>query len=138
MVLELFRCGFDIVDTAFPVVMTQVGHALTFSLGEKEEEMDEGDAELLPISVNSRSKEWETDNRPISADCSCFTCRHHTRSYLSHLIHCKEILGEALLFTHNQQRMLDLCRAVREKIQEKGDALDKFIAAWERKHGSGL
>jgi tRNA-guanine family transglycosylase len=38
---------------------------------------------------------------PLSAHCACYACRRHSRAYIHHLICAHEMLGAALLATHN-------------------------------------
>ena len=132
LVLEMFRCGYDIVESAYPVVVTQLGLASTYWIGEESGSGGSESDGLWPVSVNVRSKDWEIDQRPIVEGCPCFACRNHTRGYISHLIHCKEILGEALLFVHNQQHLLSLCKTVRNQIRKQDRSLESFILEWEK------
>ena len=53
------------------------------------------------------------DVRPLLSGCTCHACRHHTRAYLHHLLRAKEMLGEILLYCHNQHQymlLFDSCR----------------------------
>jgi len=53
---------------------------------------------------------------PIDAQCSCYTCRHHSRAYLNHLVRANEPMAASLLTLHNVQFMCDLMAQVRGKI----------------------
>ena len=43
--------------------------------------------------------------------------RHHTRAYIRHLLLAKELLGEMLVYHHNQHQLLRLFEMTREKIK---------------------
>ena len=77
---------------------------------------------------------------PIEAGCPCETCRCHSRAYLAHLYHAKEILYARLATLHNLQHYLDLVRGAREAIcagrletyvQERLSSLERGINADE-------
>ena len=53
---------------------------------------------------------------PIDPECTCYTCRNYTRSYLRHLDRCNEILGSRLNTIHNLHFYLDLMRTIRAAI----------------------
>ena len=53
----------------------------------------------------------EADDRPIDEECSCHTCRTHSRAYLRHLVRVKELSAHRLLTIHNLRYTLDLVAA---------------------------
>ncbi|MFO1031204.1 MAG: tRNA guanosine(34) transglycosylase Tgt [Planctomycetota bacterium] len=54
---------------------------------------------------------------PLDAACTCATCRSHPRSYLHHLMKCRESLVPRLLAVHNLHHYLELMRRARAAIQ---------------------
>ena len=66
--------------------------------------------------VKIRNSTWSRDFSPLDPDCSCYTCREFSRSYLRHLYHRAEILGPVLGTIHNltwfQRLMSDLREAI--------------------------
>ena len=74
---------------------------------------------------------------PLDPDCSCYTCREFSRSYLRHLYHRAEILGPVLGTIHNltwfQRLMFDLREAIsagrglefRKSCRERGIFSDR-------------
>lgn len=54
---------------------------------------------------------------PLDAACTCATCRSHPRSYLHHLMKCRESLLPRLLAVHNLHHYLELMRRARASIQ---------------------
>ena len=60
---------------------------------------------------------YKEDFGPIEADCDCFTCTHHTRAYVRHLLNVDEILGLRLLTLHNLRLYLRLMSDMRKHIE---------------------
>lgn len=64
-----------------------------------------------------RNSEFARDERPLDPDCSCLTCRQHTRAYLRHLFQAKEMLGLRLASLHNITFFIQLLDRARLSIQ---------------------
>ncbi len=59
---------------------------------------------------------YRDDDRPLDAQCQCYTCRKHSRAYLRHLFQAGEVSYVALATRHNVQRYLDIMRGIRHAI----------------------
>jgi queuine tRNA-ribosyltransferase len=68
-------------------------------------------------ALNIRNSRFQSDTRPIDPRCSCYACRHYSRSYLRHLQQCNEILGARLATTHNLHFYLALMARMRAAIE---------------------
>ena len=66
--------------------------------------------------IRIRHKNYRRDFYPIDPNCSCYTCKNFTRSYVKHLFDSNEILGQILATIHNIQFYLDLSKRARESI----------------------
>ena len=70
--------------------------------------------------VKIRNSRYKHDLAPLDPECTCYTCRHYTRSYLHHLDRCKEMLGAYLNSLHNlyyyQHLMLGLRNAIEQGL----------------------
>ncbi len=55
---------------------------------------------------------------PIDNQCSCYTCKNFTLSYLYHLFVSKELLALQLLTNHNVYFMNNLMKTIRNSIKE--------------------
>ena len=66
--------------------------------------------------LNIKNAQYVTDDRPVDADCRCYTCRTHTRAYLRHLYVAGEMTAAILNTLHNIQFYLDTMEAIREAI----------------------
>ena len=60
---------------------------------------------------------WDIIHRkslqPILANCICHACRNHSRAYVHHLLLAKEMLGDILLYCHNQHQILQMFNEIR-------------------------
>jgi queuine tRNA-ribosyltransferase len=63
-----------------------------------------------------RNAEYARDERPVDAECQCYTCRTHSRAYLRHLFATREVLALRLNTLHNLHHYLQLMRRAREAI----------------------
>lgn len=93
------RCGIDMFDCVLPTRLARHGAAFT----------GEG-------RISLRNARFVEDMSPLDHDCSCYTCRNHSRSYLSHLVRLKEIAGATLLSIHNIHYLMEQTRLCRQAI----------------------
>lgn len=84
--------------------------------------------------VKIRNAKHADDTSPIDKDCSCYTCRYYTRSYLRHLQRCNEILGSRLATIHNLHYYQQLMRGLRAAIAD--NTLNHFVENFYRKRGT--
>jgi len=78
--------------------------------------------------LNLRNARHHDDAGPIDPDCTCPTCRRHSRAYLRHLVTCGDALGARLLSLHNIAYYMKLVRDMREAIAL--GCLEKWAEAW--------
>ena len=65
---------------------------------------------------NLRNARFARDDRPIDADCRCYTCRTHSRAYLRHLFQVQEMNAGTLASLHNLVFYLDTLERIRQAI----------------------
>ena len=75
--------------------------------------------------LNIKRKEFEKDARPIDENCTCYTCRNFSRSYLRHLYRAGEYISPVLNSIHNLYFYLELMQKVRTHVQ-KGTVEDLY------------
>jgi queuine tRNA-ribosyltransferase len=63
-----------------------------------------------------KQNRYQADDGPLDPECTCYTCRTFTRSYLRHLFQAGEILFATLATLHNIQFFLELMRRIRAAI----------------------
>lgn len=73
-----------------------------------------------------KNARYVTDPLPIDPTCTCYTCTHYSRSYVSHLFRADELLGQRLGALHNVHFIVTLARKIREALlEERFDTLKK-------------
>ncbi|NCV77955.1 MAG: tRNA guanosine(34) transglycosylase Tgt [Burkholderiaceae bacterium] len=82
-----------------------------------------------------RNAGYRDDDRPIDMQCSCYTCRHFTRSYLHHLQKANEILGAQLNTIHNLHYYLELMEGIRSALKEGVFSQFKALFHHQRQRG---
>ena len=82
--LEAVHRGVDMFDCILPTALAQQGMAFT-SHGR----------------IDLRRGVYKLAEQPLDARCDCEACTLYSRSYLHHLVKCKEPLGWQLLAFHN-------------------------------------
>ena len=70
------------------------------------------------------NEKYARDPRPIDEGCECPACRHHSRSYIRHLIKAKEAVGMMLAVTHNLYFYNELMQKIRDALD--GDYFESF------------
>jgi len=67
-------------------------------------------------SVPIKAGRFARDLSPVEEGCGCYCCRHFTKAYVRHLLHCGEILGERLLTLHNVHFFMRFMEEMREAL----------------------
>ncbi|MBT6819057.1 MAG: tRNA-guanine transglycosylase, partial [Candidatus Magasanikbacteria bacterium] len=62
------------------------------------------------------------DEKSLDPQCSCTTCKNHSRAYLHHLFKAGELTAYRLATIHNLHFLLNLMKEMREAIKE-----DRFM-----------
>ena len=66
--------------------------------------------------LNIRNEQFKSDPEPLDSECTCYTCKTFSRSYLRHLVMAKELLVLKLLSLHNIHYYINLVRQSRHAI----------------------
>ena len=98
-IIKAIGMGVDMFDCVLPTRNGRNGWAFT----------SEGVIKLR----NSIHKE---DESPLDKNCSCYTCKNFSRSYLRHLFMAEEILGLSLVSLHNIYYYQTIVEKAREAI----------------------
>ncbi len=59
------------------------------------------------------------DFSPVMQDCTCYTCRHYSRSYLHVLFKQKSVSFTALASIHNVHVLHDVCQQMRDLVLQE-------------------
>ena len=84
-ILRQISLGVDIVTVPFINTVSDSGIALTFAFPPPSANPND----LLPMGVDMWSPEHATSVTPLADGCKCYTCTHHHRAYLHHLLNAK-------------------------------------------------
>ncbi len=98
-ILEAIDRGVDMFDCVMPTRNGRNGQLFTW----------EG-------VINIRNKKWELDFSPIDESSNSFASRSYTKSYLHHLVVCKEMLAAQIASLHNIAFYLSLVTEARKHI----------------------
>jgi queuine tRNA-ribosyltransferase len=69
-------------------------------------------------TVNIKKACYISDQEPIEAGCSCYTCQHYSKSYLRHLYMAREILAYRLNTIHNIHFFMQLMKDIRNAVRD--------------------
>ena len=100
--LSLIAGGIDLVSTTVPHHHTTHGLALS----------------LTSPALSLLSPSHATSDLPLTPSCPCYTCAHHSRAYVHHLLVVKEMLAFVLLDLHNLTVIAQLFRQAREALAD--------------------
>ena len=114
--VELIARGVDMFDCVLPTRVARNGTAYTYD-----------------GAFNIKGGAVKDDFDPIESGCDCFTCRHHTRAYVRHLLNVNEILGLRLVSIHNTHLYLRLMADIRAHLDAGtfGEFRREFIARYQ-------
>jgi len=115
--VEGVRRGIDMFDCVMPTRNARNGHLFTRN-----------------GVIKIRNQQYQFDTRPLDENCSCYTCRNYSRSYLKHLDKCKEMLGSRLNTIHNLHYYLELMQGLRDAIETH--SFDEFTNNFYEQRGS--
>jgi queuine tRNA-ribosyltransferase len=111
--VELVGRGADMFDCVLPTRNARNGQLIT-----------------ARGTLNISNARFREDVRPPDTDCTCYTCRHFSRSYLRHLYMARELLAYRLNSIHNIHYYTNLMAGLRQAIRE--DGFEAFRRAFYR------
>ena len=68
--------------------------------------------------INITRHEFIRDYEPFDSTCGCYTCKHYSRAYLSHLFRAHELLANTLATIHNEYFIVHLVDDIRTSIAD--------------------
>ena len=111
--------GVDMFDCVMPTRNARNGHMFTRF----------GDLKI-------RNARYKTEDAPVDATCTCYTCRNFSRAYMHHLDRCGEMLGPMLSSIHNLHYYLNLMQEVRDALD--AGRFGKFVAQFHADRARGV
>lgn len=114
--IDVVICGIDIFDCVAPTRNARHGslYCGTFEL------TADNWVAFIPGEERGRilikKSQYSNDHGPLSEGCDCYTCQHHTRSYLHFLFKSNSPLYAPLACIHNVRMMHRACEAMQQAI----------------------
>lgn len=99
---ESVSFGIDTFDSSYPNKIARHGCLLNFN--------------KAPIKV--LSNKWKNNFNPIDSDCSCYTCKNYSLSYIHHLFKAHEQTAFTLATIHNLSVMTRHMEWIRSQIKQ--------------------
>ncbi|KAJ6438631.1 tRNA-guanine transglycosylase family protein [Purpureocillium lavendulum] len=130
-ILRQISVGVDMIAVPFINTVSDSGIALTFAFPPRSATA----TDLLPMGVDMWAPDHATSVAPLADGCKCYTCTHHHRAYLHHLLNAKEMLGWNLLQIHNHHVVHEFFAGIRHSLADGVDTFEGgrklFLAAYE-------
>ncbi|MHA1298270.1 MAG: tRNA guanosine(34) transglycosylase Tgt [Candidatus Helarchaeota archaeon] len=115
-ILEGVERGVDLFDSVFPTKTGGHGGYFTYR-------------GLKHINKLANLK----DKQPLDPECSCYTCKNYSCSFVTHLFKDNEIVGKRLIIIHNITFLLNLMKNIRKTLKSgeftdfKKEFLKKYL-----------
>lgn len=116
--LKSIALGIDLFDSVFPT--RNARHRTVFTMKGK---------------FNLRNR-FRDDFSPLEEGCNCYTCKHYSRAYITHLLDNYETLGMRLVTIHNLYFTHNLVEKAKEAIKE--GMFESFVKEFEVINGKVL
>jgi queuine/archaeosine tRNA-ribosyltransferase len=139
-VIDMVANGIDLLSVTYPQTLTEEGLAMKIPIRiqDMEDIIFENNqtsssterikkANFIQISDNDKLHEYNImnlrddryveDQLPIDPNCTCYSCQHHSRSYINHLLNTHEMLADVLLMLHNMHQYSLFFQNIRDLIQ---------------------
>ena len=100
-IIEGIRRGIDMFDCVIPTRLARNGNLFTWD-----------------GKINIKNAKYTKDERPVDAECGCYTCKTHSRAYLRHLLVSHELTSFYLNTIHNIYFYADFLKKIRETIRK--------------------
>lgn len=131
-ILDLVEAGVNLFDSAYVFVLCERNLAFTYRTPSekffhcsmsnnavaKVISQIEPDYEKFVETINLSDPIFAKDFTPVVMNCLCYTCAHHTRAYIHHLINVDEMLAPVLLMLHNLHYHFNFFQVLRKYIEQ--------------------
>lgn len=110
--IDVVALGIDMFDCVAPTRNARHGALYTGEIVRKGEWL-RFESPYPSQRLQIKKQEFASDFSPLMETCNCYTCKHHSRSYLHHLFKQKTPLFTALASIHNIHVMQQVCDTMR-------------------------
>ncbi|KAL9112320.1 MAG: hypothetical protein Q9227_003438 [Pyrenula ochraceoflavens] len=115
-ILEAVAAGVDLITLPLISQYVDAGIAFTFEFPPPTDGISHS-ATKLALGLDMWLADHAVDMSPLMKHCNCYTCTHHHRAYIAHLLQAKEMLAWTLLQLHNHAVLDAFFSKVRDSIQ---------------------
>ena len=129
-IIALVKCGVTLFDTAYITKLSESNLASVYKIPEtssaiksKETVIYRNIVEDFVETVSLSDSVFAEDFSPLVEGCACYTCTHHTKAYLHHLVNVNEMLAPTLLMLHNLHHHFIFFKSLKEL---RANQLDRF------------
>ncbi|KAL1387380.1 tRNA-guanine transglycosylase family protein [Phyllosticta capitalensis] len=142
--LREISLGVDLFVLPFVDKATDAGLILTFAFPAPQSQLSTPGAtqneskSKTPLGIDAWDASHATSLSPPCATCPCYTCTHHHRAYIQHLLAAKEMLGWVLLQLHNHSVLSRFFAGVRATLSTGADAFEREVDRFERVYEEAL
>jgi len=109
-IVECFRLGYDLFDSAMPTRDARHGRLLAF--GPEEPPISPAGKWFSYLYI--QDEQHVKSDKPISPTCDCLCCRQYSRAYMRHLFKVGDSLFFRLATIHNLRFMTQLMERLRK------------------------
>jgi queuine tRNA-ribosyltransferase len=114
--IDVVACGIDIFDCVAPTRNARHGSLYCGQFVETDNHWITFDSDEDRGRLLIKKQQYRSDHGPISPECDCYTCEHHSRSYLHFLFKTKAPLYAPLACIHNVRMMQIACENMQKVI----------------------
>lgn len=107
------KLGYNLFDCVIPT--REARHGRLYVFNGARDEIDLRDKKFYS-NIFIKEERYTRDERPISENCSCYTCKNYSRAYLHHLFNLEDCLSFRLATIHNLYFYNELMNLIRERI----------------------
>lgn len=115
-IVYAIRCGIDMFDCVSPTRLARHGTVFTTN-----------------GQMAVKNAGFRKDFSPLDENCSCSTCKNHSRAYLHHLVRQGEMAGLMLLAIHNVTFLIEEAQSCRKAILE--GRFQEYFSRWSSARG---
>ena len=114
--IDVSERGIDVYDCVAPTRNARHGTLYCGEVSIKEDWLSFEPLEDKNGSLSIKKGKYAKDDRPIMPNCTCYTCKNFSRSYLHYLQKQKSMAYCQFACIHNIHVMHEVCARMREVI----------------------
>ena len=114
--IDVSERGIDVYDCVAPTRNARHGTLYCGEIKIKDDWLAFEPLEDKNGSLSIKKGKYAKDDKPIMPNCTCYTCKHFTRSYLHYLQKQKSMAYCQYACIHNIHVMHEVCARMREVI----------------------